>query len=161
MRRVVTIIDENGESKVLSDGFPATSWEQAPEGVANKVSGPTQPPAPGTAVVHEIWKLTRDPIMTTHDVGASMTAPDFEMESGTTKWIVTEMGPNLHVPMHFTQTVDYGYIAEGDLVIGLSSGPVQLHAGDAIVVNGPHSWDSGPNGCKIITVQVGLDPSQR
>jgi hypothetical protein len=47
--------------------------------------------------------------------------------------------------------------------MGLEDGTVvQLSGGDAVVVNGVmHSWQSGPNGCTIATVLVGLRPEER
>jgi quercetin dioxygenase-like cupin family protein len=118
--------------------------------------------APHEAVVHQLWAIGTDPARAGADPTLVMTAPDFETPAGETSWIVTEMGPNLDVAMHHTATIDYGFVVRGSVELGLEAGPVQLTAGDAVLVDGVrHSWRAGPEGCVIATVQVGLRPADR
>jgi quercetin dioxygenase-like cupin family protein len=165
MRRIVTGIDADGRSTVFLDGTPPVGYRGG--------SGSTQPELitdgrheatePGTAVVHELWALGTQPSVTTDDPTVSLTEASWDVPPGETKWIITHMGPDLFTPMHSTPTIDYGLLVSGELEMGLEDGTsVALTSGDAIVVNGVmHSWHSGPNGCIIATVLVGLRPEER
>jgi quercetin dioxygenase-like cupin family protein len=108
------------------------------------------------AVVHQLWSFDATP--TPPSVGDGV-APDvtFDVPVGATKWIITEMGPNLEAPLHKTATVDYAVIVAGDVRIGLETGSVEVAAGDVVLVGGvQHSWHAGPNGCVMASVLVGL-----
>jgi quercetin dioxygenase-like cupin family protein len=163
MRRVVTGISNDGKSTVRSDGPPPTAFhawqDDTVGGSMAKTDGPwTGSPVPANeAVVHQLWALSAAPAAGVADPTVAFDAPDFELPTAATQWILTEMGPNLFTPMHFTVTVDYGLVIEGEVEIGLEDGTTTLRAGDAIVVDGVrHSWRAGKDGCKIATVQVGI-----
>lgn len=158
MRRVVAGTGDDGRSKVLSDGRPETVVHQAPGALPQVLTGGWQGSQlqPGEAVVHLLWSF--DAVPTPPSVDASPpTDASFAAPPGATKWIVTEMGPDLEVPMHKTATVDYGIVLAGEVRLGLETGSVDLSAGDAVVVGGVrHCWHAGPRGCVIATVLVGL-----
>jgi quercetin dioxygenase-like cupin family protein len=159
MRRVITGVDDAGRSTVRSDGPPPVAFHATPTTFPVKVDGsPTAGDVPpGEAVVHQLWALGAEPEAGRADPTLAMEQPDFETPAGETSWIVTEMGPNLEVAMHHTQTVDYAVVVRGEVELGLETGPVTLRAGDMMLVDGvEHSWHAGPEGCTIATVQVGL-----
>jgi len=68
-------------------------------------------------------------------------------------------GPGAHAPhpfMHRTETIDYGIVLEGELVLILDRGETTVHAGDIVVQRGTnHAWAnrSGKN-CRIAFVLI-------
>jgi len=112
--------------------------------------------------VQELWALGPLPGRGQSDPTIGLEQPAFDPAPGHTKWIVTEMGPDLEVPMHDTPTIDYGLVVSGEVLMGLDVGEVRLGAGDAVMVDGVrHSWRAGPQGCMIATVLVGLRAEDR
>jgi quercetin dioxygenase-like cupin family protein len=159
MRRVITGIGANGRSTVVSDGAPPVAFHATSATALAKVTGGWTEPAvpPGEAVVHELWALDDNPARLADDPTVGVERPSYDPPAASTKWIITEMGPHLEVPMHETPTVDYAVVVAGDVTLGLEDGNVLLEAGDALLVNGVlHSWRAGPEGCVIATVLVGL-----
>jgi quercetin dioxygenase-like cupin family protein len=158
MRRVVIGTTEDGRSTVVSDGRPKTALHVPPgEAPAVLTDGWTGGELrDGEAVVHQLWSFDATP--TPPRVGDTASADVvFDAPVGATKWIITEMGPNLEAPLHKTATVDYAVVVSGDVRIGLETGSVDVAAGDVVLVGGAqHSWHAGPNGCVIATVLVGL-----
>lgn len=164
MRRVITGTDAEGRSTVLSDGPAPVAFHVCSMLEATLIEGEAAPsPVPGSqAVVFELWNLDAQPRMLSDDPTIGFTTPDFETPTAYTKWILTHMGPGLHVPMHATPTVDYAVVVLGEVELGLDTGPVMLRAGDTMLVNGVrHSWRAGPQGCAIATVLVGLRAEDR
>jgi len=165
MRRIVTGVGPDGRSTVVFDGVPPVAFRGGSGSTETELvtDGGPGDPAPKTAVVHELWSLGTEPSVTTDDPTATLTAASWDVPPGETKWIITQMGPDLFTPMHSTPTIDYGLVVAGELELGLEDGTkVMLAGGDAVVVNGVmHSWQSGPNGCVIATVLVGLRASER
>jgi quercetin dioxygenase-like cupin family protein len=158
MRRVVTGVGPDGRSMVLTDGPPPSAFHASETSPLTKVDRRSIGPIPAKeAVVHELWALSTDPHLGSEDPTVGATEIVFDAPPGATKWIVTEMGPELFTPMHDTPTIDYGFVIRGEVELGLDAGDVVLHAGDAVLVDGvKHSWRAGPDGCLIATVLVGL-----
>ena len=164
MRRVITGLGADGRSTVLSDDRPLVSFHAAsPTGFAKIGSSWTgQRVAAGEAIVHELWTLDDRPARLANDPTVTIDQPAYDPPPGTTKWIMTEMGPGLRAAMHETPTVDYAVIIAGEVELGLEEGGVRLQAGDAVLVNGVrHSWRAGAEGCVIATVLVGLRADDR
>ena len=164
MRRVITGVDAQGRSTVLSDGPAPVAFHAGSMLEAKLIEGAAAPsPVPGSqAVVFELWNLDAQPEMLQNDPTVGLTVPDYDTPSAHTKWILTHMGPGLDVPMHSTPTVDYAVVLSGEVELGLETGPVLLRTGDMMLVNGvKHSWKAGPQGCAIATVLVGLRAEQR
>ena len=163
MRRVVTGVDPQGSSTVLSDGSPPTAFHATPTSPPAKV---TRIPdegsvSPGEAIVHQLWRTDPETAPGGSDPTVVMDTPEFETPSGATSWIVTEMGPGLEVPKHSTATIDYGFVVRGDVQMGLDTGTITLRAGECVLVDGvTHSWTAGPDGCVIVTVQLGIPEGQ-
>jgi quercetin dioxygenase-like cupin family protein len=125
-RRVVTGHDERGRSVVLSDG-----------------------PTPRThalrdATFHELWNTTEMPAPVGPVEGSDpaerplVTPPD---PHGTIVRIV-DLSPRSRSPMHRTETVDYGIVLAGSIVLVLDDGSeTVLAAGDVVVQRGTdHAW---------------------
>jgi quercetin dioxygenase-like cupin family protein len=166
MRRVITGVDADGRSRVVSDGPAPVAFAPRPDGAGAfglaRIDGGTVDPGAGSSVVNELWALTDDPSATIDDPTLGLESFGVDVPPGQTRWIITQMGPGLTAPMHSTPTVDYGVVVAGDVELGLEGGSVRLDAGDSVVVNGvEHSWLAGPNGCVIATVMVGLRASER
>jgi quercetin dioxygenase-like cupin family protein len=78
---------------------------------------------------------------------------------GHVSWVVVEYEPNLHIPMHNTDTIDFDIVLEGSVEVGLDDGMHGMGPGDHIVMNGlDHSWTAGPDGCKISVILIGTPP---
>ena len=163
MRRVVTGVDDDGRSTIVSDGAPPVVFLGRSGSIVPELMAPgaaDDPPGAGEAHVAELWALARDPVVTTEDPTAGMTQPTWTVPPGATRWLISRMGPGLAVPGHRTDSIDYGIVVAGEVELGLDTGPVQLRAGDMVVVNGVvHTWRTGPEGCTIATVMVGLPPA--
>jgi quercetin dioxygenase-like cupin family protein len=125
-RRVVTGHDAEGRSVVLGDG-PA----------------PRSHPIPG-ATFHEVWNTTEMPASIGARQGRDpterplLTPPD---PHGTIVRIV-DLEPRSRSPMHRTETVDYGIVLAGDVLLVLDDGSeTALSAGDVVVQRGTdHAW---------------------
>ena len=166
MRRVVTGVDESGRSTVMSDSHAPVAFR--PGAAATdafglvRVAGGDLAPEPGEGVVTELWALGTEPAVTTVDPTLGLPRFEVDVPAGETKWIITQMGPGAGAPMHSTPTIDYGLVVAGDIELGLETGSVRLHVGDAVVMNAvQHSWKAGPDGCVIATVLVGLHDRDR
>jgi quercetin dioxygenase-like cupin family protein len=62
--------------------------------------------------------------------------------NGTTL-LINEMPPGASSPMHRTQTVDYGIVLDGELVLVLDDSETVLRAGDVVVQRGTsHRWEN-------------------
>ena len=171
MRRVVTGIDANGHSMVISDGhapvmFVAGNPDPSADGVEQfglvRREGAAFTPSNDQAAVTELWALGTDPGVITDDPTVPLQEFIVDIPAGETKWLITQMGPGSGAPMHVTPSIDYGLVVAGDIELGLDSGPVHLYPGDAVVMNAVHhSWKAGPNGCVIATVMVGIRDAER
>jgi naringenin degradation protein FdeH len=125
-RRVVTGHDAQGRSVVLVDG-----------------PTPTSRSVPGAAF-HELWNTTGSPAPVTPEESREptdrplVTPPD---PNGTVVRIV-DLEPQSRSPMHRTETIDYGIVLGGDVVLLLDDGSeTRLRAGDVVIQRGTdHAW---------------------
>lgn len=127
MRRVVTGHDNAGTSVFLADG-PAPVVRTAPDG----------------AVFHEVWNTRAMPAPIGPDepepTEVSLTVPP---DPNGTKIRVNEFPPGTVSPMHRTQSVDYGIVLEGEVVLVLDDSETVLRAGDVVVQRGTdHRWEN-------------------
>jgi quercetin dioxygenase-like cupin family protein len=129
-RRVVTGHDERGVSVFQQDGPP-----------------PVVRTAPDGALFYEIWGTEATPV----PIGA--TEPDPAERSltvppapGGTKIRVNEFPPGVVSPTHRTQSVDYGIVLEGQVVLVLDNSEAILGPGDVVVQRGTvHRWENRSN----------------
>lgn len=125
-RRVVTGHGLDGRSIVLSD---------APAPLSRSIPG---------ATFHELWRTSDAPAELSPRADREPTdrplslAPDPE---GTVLRFV-DLEPRSRSPLHRTETVDYGIVLQGDVVLALDDGSeTKLSAGDVVIQRGTrHAW---------------------
>jgi quercetin dioxygenase-like cupin family protein len=72
-------------------------------------------------------------------------------------WKMIDYGPGVAFSMHHTDTVDLDLVLSGSVELILDDGPHPLEAGDAAVVTGvDHAWRTGPEGCRLSVMSVGV-----
>jgi quercetin dioxygenase-like cupin family protein len=123
----VTGHDERGVSVFASDG-PVPVVRTAPDG----------------ALFYEIWGTGAMPAPIGPDepdptVGALSVPPP----PNGTKIRINEFPPGVVSPMHRTQSVDYGIVLSGEVVLVLDDSEKVLRAGDVVVQRGTdHRWEN-------------------
>jgi quercetin dioxygenase-like cupin family protein len=126
-RRVVTGHDDGGVSVFTADG-PVPVVRTAPDG----------------ALFYEIWATDATPA----PIGAA--SPDPMLDALTvppppngTKIRINEFPPGVVSPVHRTQSVDYGIVLSGEVVLVLDEAETVLRAGDVVVQRGTsHRWEN-------------------
>ena len=126
-RRVVTGHDERGVSVFALDG-PVSVARTAPDG----------------AYFYEIWSTDAmpAPVAAAEDdpTQAALTVPP---PPNGTKIRINELPPGAVSPVHRTQTVDYGIVLSGEVVLVLDDSETVLRAGDVVVQRGTsHRWEN-------------------
>jgi mannose-6-phosphate isomerase-like protein (cupin superfamily) len=132
-RRVITGHDEQGKSVVLSDGT-APVFRRLDE------SG---------ATFYEVWATDGAPAPISRAEPSEPTARTLRVppEPKGTKIRVNEFLPghldtaDLQSPVHRTETIDYGIVLEGSMVLVLDDEEVELAPGDVVIQRGTsHAW---------------------
>jgi len=126
-RRVVTGHDERGVSVVASDG-PVPVVRTAPDG----------------ALFCEIWGTATTP------APVAAAEPDPTLDALTvppppngTKIRINVFPPGAVSPVHRTQSVDYGIVLDGEVVLVLDDSETTLRPGDVVVQRGTsHRWEN-------------------
>jgi quercetin dioxygenase-like cupin family protein len=126
-RRVVTGHDQDGVSVFLQDGPP-----------------PVVRTAPDGAFFYEIWGTDATPAPVSaaepDPTERSLTVPP---APGGTKIRINEFPPGVVSPTHRTQSVDYGIVLDGEVVLVLDDSEAVLRAGDVVVQRGTsHRWEN-------------------
>ena len=141
-RRVVTGHDARGRSVFTSDG-PVPAAGAAPSG----------------SLFYELWATDAAPAAIDTDptdTGLTDTGPVDTGPTDTaagplsvspapngTKIRINELPPGAGSPMHRTQTVDYGIVLDGEVVLVLEDSETVLRAGDVVVQRGTsHRWEN-------------------
>lgn len=159
VRRVVTGHDQTGKAMVLSDGTPphVTRPEHQPGLAFHELWNTRAAPTPVTATeVVEPTDLHRDTapppkgtVIRIVDIPPEgQEGPDFDKE--TARALFEKVGlaenaehtiPGRHPLMHRTESVDYGIVLEGQIVLLLDEEEVVLSPGDVVVQRGTiHAW---------------------
>jgi hypothetical protein len=131
MRRIVTGVDPEGRSYVVSDTELSVDttvelWTFAPEDVRETIAR----------------------------IAESDAAVVFEPPAGGARWFYSRMPPGAeqrrepprHAGIdddgfHTTRTVDFDFIVDGELVMLLDAGTVHLHTGDVVIQQAArHAW---------------------
>jgi mannose-6-phosphate isomerase-like protein (cupin superfamily) len=152
VRRVVTGIDDQGRSRVLSDarqdateGVPGVLsmtplWRTTPESLdlpLKSAVAPAGPPLAGLPVGHTLFSIVE---IGPGDISKSDRFGDL-VASGGMERAMSRGDDRRHPGMHATTTIDYVYVLEGELTLILDEGEVILRAGDVLVQGGAsHSW---------------------
>src|SRR5678815_3637315 len=72
-------------------------------------------------------------------------------------WMIIRWEPGFEWPMHHTDTVDLDLVLEGSIELLLDDGAHRLGPGDSVLVTGvDHAWRSGPHGCTVAIVGIGV-----
>jgi len=111
---------------------------------------------PGGTLFYELWSTDATPAPINADrpgtgqagtgqAGAGQAGgppPVAPAPNGTTLRI-NELPPGAASPMHRTQTVDYGIVLDGEVVLVLDDSETVLRAGDVVVQRGTsHRWEN-------------------
>jgi quercetin dioxygenase-like cupin family protein len=140
VRKLITGVDASGHSCIVEE-VPLTFAAAGAAGVSSAMLAATSSAPPPS----------RPP-------GRANTN-DLQVAPGRVSWVVVEYEPNLNIPMHNTDTIDFDIVMEGSVEIGLDDGLHLLEPGDLVVVNGvDHSWTAGPDGCRISVMLIGTPP---
>ncbi len=126
-RRVVTGHDQRGVSVFVQDGLV-----------------PVVRTAPDGALFYEIWGTGAMPAPIAaaepDPTAGALSVPP--VQNGT-KIRVNEFPPGVVSPMHRTQSVDYGIVLEGEVVLVLDDSETTLGPGDVVVQRGTaHRWEN-------------------
>ena len=129
-RRIVTGHDERGVSVFVSDG-PVPVVRTAPDGASfYEVWSTDAMPAPLAAT-------EADPTLSALSALTVPPAPNG------TKIRINEFPPGAVSPVHRTQSVDYGIVLSGEVVLVLDDSETVLRAGDVAVQRGTnHRWEN-------------------
>jgi quercetin dioxygenase-like cupin family protein len=132
-RRVVTGHDEHGRSVFSHDGAP-----------------PVTTAAPDGALFYEIWATDAAPAPIAAAEPDPTTQRSLTVPPGPngTKIRINEFPPGVVSPTHRTESVDYGIVLDGEVVLVLADSDQQstetvLRAGDVVVQRGTsHRWEN-------------------
>ena len=137
-RRVVTGHDASGTSVCASDGLV-----------------PAAHTTPGGTLFYELWSTDATPApIGAGTVGAGTVGAGQDDQAppapvsvpparNGTKLRINELPPGACSPMHRTQTVDYGIVLDGEVVLVLDDSETVLRAGDVVVQRGTsHRWEN-------------------
>jgi quercetin dioxygenase-like cupin family protein len=100
--------------------------------------------APDGALFYELWATDAAPAPISaappDPVAGPLSVPPAPHG---TKIRINEIPPGVASPMHRTQTVDYGIVLSGEVVLVLEDGETVLRAGDVVVQQGTsHRWEN-------------------
>jgi quercetin dioxygenase-like cupin family protein len=142
-RRVVTGHDETGRAIVLFDGL-----------AENITSG-----RPGQERAL-LWMTDTLPVRNEGDEdlgGRHGIGPGVK---GGTVFGVVRIEPGCDAMVHRTETIDYGVILSGTIVLEMDGTEVTLNAGDTYVLRGTiHSWDNrGTEACELAVAMTDAYP---
>lgn len=126
-RRVVTGHDERGVSVFSADG-PVPVARMAPDG----------------ATFYEVWSTGAMPAQIgADDPDPTLGALTVPPPPNGTKIRINEFPPGVVSPVHRTQSVDYGIVLDGEVVLILDDSETTLRAGDVAVQRGTsHRWEN-------------------
>lgn len=126
-RRVVTGHDQRGVSVFTADG-PVPVVRTAPDG----------------ALFCEIWATSAMPAPVAADEpDPTLTALSVPPPPNGTKIRVNVFPPGAVSPVHRTQSVDYGIVLDGEVVLVLDDSETTLRPGDVVVQRGTsHRWEN-------------------
>lgn len=82
---------------------------------------------------------------------------DLGVGPGATRWMIVNFEAGYVSEMHHTSTLDYDLVIAGKIILELENGEVILGSGDCAVIPGcMHRWRTGPEGCTMSAVTLGL-----
>jgi len=125
-RRVVTGHDDRGRSVVLADG-PTPKTHALPDATFHELWNTTAMPAPVRPA--ELREPTTRPLVTPPDPNGTIVR-------------IVDLAPRSRSPMHRTESIDYGIVLAGEVILVLDDGSeTTLSTGDVVVQRGTdHAW---------------------
>lgn len=143
-RRIVTSLGPDGRSRILFDGADGAVTEGG-----------------GTRVTL-LWQSDVSPADNSGHADMA-SAFSFAFARGSTKFLIVEFAAdaNLVGPgMHATNTLDYGILLSGRIILVTETGETELEPGDLIVDRGVlHGWrNPGPGSAKMLFVNIDAAP---
>ena len=172
IRRLVTGHDDSGRSIVIEDGPPRSValgeagpvfheiWQtrEAPAEIGRRPAEPVEegvrllPPGRGTRIRFldfppEDERASGITPEQARAAFAAIGAPEAAMHHG-------QGSP--HPFMHRTETIDYGIVLEGEIVLVLEGGETRLTAGDVVVQRGTnHAWaNRSASNCRMAFILI-------
>src|SRR5215472_12529653 len=126
-RRVVTGHDERGVSVFASDG-PVPMVRTAPDG----------------AMFCEVWATAAAPApVAAGEPDPTLNALTVPPPPNGTRIRINVFPPGAVSPVHRTQSVDYGIVLDGEVVLVLDGSETTLRPGDVVVQRGTsHRWEN-------------------
>jgi mannose-6-phosphate isomerase-like protein (cupin superfamily) len=167
LRRVVTVVDDDGKAVVLFDGANPHIAIRPDRNVVSRllwvtdrspaaISGPADraaapigiaPPAGGS-----VFRIVDFPPVTPE---IEALAPD-TMQRGLADQAPRRGRPPRHPLMHRTRTIDYAIVMAGEIDMLLDDQEIHLKAGDVLIQQGTnHAWvNRGREPCRIAFVLI-------
>jgi hypothetical protein len=143
VRRVITGLDANGRSCVISDDVIDVSTGRARAGRDK-----------GTLSV--LWQTSEVPPLVERPRDFPLLGTD--NVPGGSKWLILGWEPNVVRTTVRTNTLDYDTVLQGSCELLLETGAVPLGPGDSVVIPGTvHGWRAGGEGVVLSVVVLGLD----
>lgn len=158
VRRVVTGHDETGKAVVLSDGVPphVTRPDHQPGLAFHELWNTRQMPCPIGETEEEPTDIHRDTAPPAHGTIVRIVdlppegpeGPKFDKETARALFETVGLAENAdhtvsgrHPLMHRTESIDYGLVLKGQIVLLLDDSEVVLEEGDMVVQRGTiHAW---------------------
>ena len=139
VRRIVTGLNESGQSAVWIDGLATNAVSRRP-GHQSRL----------------IWVTDETPALIVGDSDEGARDIGRPTPSNGTIFRVIEIAPGCAAEMHRTETIDYLVVISGEMDMELESSTVHLTAGDVIVQRGTlHNWvNNGTEPCRIAAVLI-------
>jgi quercetin dioxygenase-like cupin family protein len=145
-RRIVTGHDEQGRSIVLSDKA-AKTWAVGDRGF----------------LLYDLWRTTETPALLTADEPDPVEVPlDFNIDQRGVRMRMIDIPPSGDAAppwKHRTNSLDYGYVIDGEVTLLLDESELTLRAGDIIVQRGTnHAWaNRSARRCRMLVVMIGAE----
>jgi len=75
---------------------------------------------------------------------------------GQAMWRVFEFAPHVTFDSHFTHSIDFDVVLDGEITLGLDQEDVLLTPGDCVLIQGDsHIWRTGDRGCRMLFALLG------
>ena len=148
MRKFVTGVNPAGQSCIVDEQEIETAAIPGVSGVKTAALFSTTQTPP-----------TARPEQTGHFI-------DVRLPPGIVRWIVVDHAPHSKhdapttaSEMHHSDTLDLIIVVDGSQRLILQADERMLVPGDCVVMNGvDHAFETGPDGCRVISVAVGTPP---
>lgn len=144
-KRVVTGLNADGRSTIISAGPPTASFDYDGWGM------------------DEDWAIEQLPPPLDEATNAA-DDPNYHLEpaEGGIRCRIVRFGPGSTFPMHVTATLDYVVVLSGQLRMIMEDGEITLDPGDSVVQRGTlHAWaNDGDVECVVAGILVSTQPGK-